>query len=91
MNGCITLAAILLPLLLFTLTIRHGKMQQRDQKPFPFLELPQELRDMVYEYFLDDPFGSIVDEARALDIIIIITSSSSSVPLPTRQQMDIPG
>jgi hypothetical protein len=55
MNGCITLAAILLPLLLFTLTIRHGKMQQRDQKPFPFLELPQELRDMVYEYFLDDP------------------------------------
>ncbi|CAA9960930.1 hypothetical protein PTNB73_05356 [Pyrenophora teres f. teres] len=30
-------------------------MQQKSRKPFPFLELPQELRDMVYEHFLEDP------------------------------------
>ncbi|EMD94563.1 hypothetical protein COCC4DRAFT_152777 [Bipolaris maydis ATCC 48331] len=51
----ITLAAILLPLVIFVITIRRRQTHQREQKQFPFLELPQELRDMVYEYFLDDP------------------------------------
>lgn len=54
-TGCMTLVAILLPLLLLTLTMRRRSTPQRAHKPFPFLELPQELRDMVYEYFLDDP------------------------------------
>ncbi|RMZ70805.1 hypothetical protein GMOD_00008441 [Pyrenophora seminiperda CCB06] len=30
-------------------------MQYNSRKAFPFLKLPQELRDMVYEHFLEDP------------------------------------
>ncbi|KAJ4288633.1 hypothetical protein N0V90_011870 [Kalmusia sp. IMI 367209] len=31
------------------------KMQNRNDAPFPFMELPPELRDMVYENLLEDP------------------------------------
>tara|TARA_R110002003_G_scaffold107_6_gene8977 strand:- start:7077 stop:7976 length:900 start_codon:yes stop_codon:yes gene_type:complete len=34
---------------------KYRKMQEDNKKPFPFLELPQELRDMVYEYLIEDP------------------------------------
>ncbi|RAR09016.1 hypothetical protein DDE82_001925 [Stemphylium lycopersici] len=50
-----TLAAVILPLLLLVSIKQYRRMQQQAQKPFPFLDLPQELRDMVYEHFLDDP------------------------------------
>ncbi|EOA85435.1 uncharacterized protein SETTUDRAFT_90043 [Exserohilum turcica Et28A] len=50
-----TLAALAVPLLFCVAALQYRKMQQRQQKPFPFLDLPQELRDMVYEYFLHDP------------------------------------
>jgi hypothetical protein len=55
LKSWITLAAVLLPLILILTFRRYRKMQQRNKKPFPFLELPQELRDMVYEHFLEDP------------------------------------
>jgi hypothetical protein len=55
LKGCMTLLALVLPLLFFVALSKYRKMQYQNKKPFPFLELPQELRDMVYEYFLDDP------------------------------------
>jgi hypothetical protein len=54
-SGWMTLLALLLPLLFFVVVRKYRKMQYQNKQPFPFLELPQELRDMVYEYFLDDP------------------------------------
>lgn len=32
-----------------------SKMQDLNAQPFPFMELPPELRDMVYEYLVEDP------------------------------------
>ncbi|KAG9191483.1 hypothetical protein G6011_10217 [Alternaria panax] len=55
LKGWITLLALLLPLLFIVALARYRKMQYQHKKPFPFLKLPQELRDMVYEHFLDDP------------------------------------
>jgi hypothetical protein len=51
----IIVAAILLPFVLLLTLVQYRKMQYQRRKPFPFLELPQELRDMVYEHFLEDP------------------------------------
>ncbi|KAF1830431.1 hypothetical protein BDW02DRAFT_573019 [Decorospora gaudefroyi] len=51
----VTLTALLLPLALLVAIQRYRKMQQQARKPFPFLKLPQELRDMVYEYLIEDP------------------------------------
>lgn len=62
-------------------------MQEAKRKPFPFLKLPRELRDLIYENLLEDPeypaplasqpqsssFGWILPRRRA-------TSSSSSHP-----------
>jgi hypothetical protein len=48
-------AAVLLPLLLILTIKQYRKMKYQNRKAFPFLELPQELRDMVYEQFLQDP------------------------------------
>ncbi|KAF2787394.1 hypothetical protein K505DRAFT_316804 [Melanomma pulvis-pyrius CBS 109.77] len=31
-------------------------MQDLNAQPFPFMELPPELRDMVYEYLVEDPY-----------------------------------
>jgi hypothetical protein len=50
-----TLLALILPLLIYCAVRTYNKMQAENQKPFPFLELPQELRDMVYENLLEDP------------------------------------
>lgn len=50
-----TLLALILPLLIYWAVTTYNKMQAENQKPFPFLELPQELRDMVYENLLEDP------------------------------------
>ncbi|OWY42383.1 hypothetical protein AALT_g9606 [Alternaria alternata] len=55
LKGWVTLLALLLPLLSLVALSKYRKMQYQSKKPFPFLELPQELRDMVYEHFLDDP------------------------------------
>lgn len=33
-----------------------SKMQDLNAQPFPFMELPPELRDMVYEYLVEDPY-----------------------------------
>ncbi|KAA8621025.1 hypothetical protein A1F94_013501 [Pyrenophora tritici-repentis] len=55
LKGWATLLALLIPLFLLGAVQAHRKMQHKSRKPFPFLELPQELRDMVYEHFLEDP------------------------------------
>jgi hypothetical protein len=51
----LTAAALLVPLLLLLALSRYRKMQEDNRVPFPFLDLPQELRDMVYEQLLEDP------------------------------------
>ncbi|KAH7066775.1 hypothetical protein BKA63DRAFT_127567 [Paraphoma chrysanthemicola] len=51
----ITLVAVVLPSLLLWAYKKYRKMQEDSKKPFPFLQLPQELRDMVYEYLVEDP------------------------------------
>jgi hypothetical protein len=50
----ITFASLLLPFL--TLYRRFRIMQSRNAAPFPFLELPLELRTMVYNELLEDPY-----------------------------------
>jgi hypothetical protein len=50
----LTTAALIIPLLLHRAIKRHQKMQEDNKRPFPFLELPQELRDMVYEHLLEE-------------------------------------
>lgn len=54
-TSLITLLALFFPLFLVLAFRRHIKMQQANKKPFPFMNLPQELRDMVYEHFIEDP------------------------------------
>ncbi|KAL5115479.1 hypothetical protein ACEQ8H_006620 [Pleosporales sp. CAS-2024a] len=49
----LTVAALILPLLLFRGIKTLIKMHQRNRRPFPFLELPQELRDMVYHHLIE--------------------------------------
>jgi hypothetical protein len=49
-----TLAALLLPPILFWAVKRYWKMQDESRTPFPFMELPQELRDMIYEDLIED-------------------------------------
>ncbi|ORY05918.1 hypothetical protein BCR34DRAFT_490543 [Clohesyomyces aquaticus] len=51
----VTLLALLTPIVIF-LTRRRMNMQATPSTPFPFLDLPPELRDMVYEYMLEDPY-----------------------------------
>jgi hypothetical protein len=55
LKSWITVAAVLLPLFIILAIKQYRKMQRRNKRPFSFLELPQELRDMVYEHFLEDP------------------------------------
>ncbi|KAL6705614.1 hypothetical protein ACN47E_006561 [Coniothyrium glycines] len=50
----ITSLVVVLPLIIWALQAFH-KMQEAKRKPFRFLELPQELRDMVYENLLEEP------------------------------------
>lgn len=50
-----TFVAILLRLSITLLKRIIRKMLNLNDTPFPFLELPQELRDMVYENLLEDP------------------------------------
>ena len=51
----VTLFAVVLPLLLLWTLKRYKKMQDENRIPFPFMQLPQELRDMVYEHLVEDP------------------------------------
>lgn len=51
----VTSIAIILPLLLLASLRRYAKMREARRKPFPFLKLPRELRDMVYEQLLENP------------------------------------
>jgi hypothetical protein len=55
LKSWITAATFVLPLLLLLSIKQYRKMKSQNRKPFPFLELPQELRDFVYEEFLQDP------------------------------------
>lgn len=48
------LALLFLALLPWAIA-KYQKMQDEQRMPFPFLELPQELRDMVYEHLMEDP------------------------------------
>jgi hypothetical protein len=51
----VTSLAVVLPLLVIWAFARYSKMKDSRRNPFPFLRLPQELRDMVYENLLEDP------------------------------------
>jgi hypothetical protein len=50
----LTLAALILPSLLLWAVKRYYKMQEDNRAPFQFMELPQELRDLVYEHLIED-------------------------------------
>ncbi|KAF1914573.1 hypothetical protein BDU57DRAFT_453951 [Ampelomyces quisqualis] len=50
----LTVAALIVPILLWAV-MKFKKMQAKSKTPFPFLELPQELRDIVYEHILEEP------------------------------------
>ncbi|KAF1844172.1 uncharacterized protein K460DRAFT_287877 [Cucurbitaria berberidis CBS 394.84] len=50
-----TVLAVIVPLILLCAIRRYQKMQYENRKPFPFMQLPQELRDMVYEHLIEDP------------------------------------
>lgn len=54
-NFRLTLLTLLFLVLLPWAFARYQKMQDDQKRPFPFLELPQELRDMVYDHFMEDP------------------------------------
>lgn len=51
----LTVVALIVPLLLLWAVKKFKKMQDDNRTPFPFLELPQELRDMVYEHLIEEP------------------------------------
>lgn len=51
----VTLVALIVPFLLLWVVKRYRKMQEENRTPFPFMELPQELRDLVYENLIEDP------------------------------------
>jgi len=51
----VTFAAIAVPFL-FLLFLRFKIMHSRHAAPFPFLELPLELRTLVYNNLLEDPY-----------------------------------
>lgn len=51
----LTVVALILPPLLLWATQRYRKMQDDNRTPFTFLDLPQELRDMVYENLMEEP------------------------------------
>ncbi|KAF2025737.1 hypothetical protein EK21DRAFT_103724 [Setomelanomma holmii] len=51
----ITLVALIIPTLFLWSYKSYRKMQDDNKKPFPFMRLPQELRDMVYDYLVEDP------------------------------------
>jgi len=50
----LTAVALILPTLLLWIHKKYRKMQEDNKPPFQFLELPQELRDMVYEHLLEE-------------------------------------
>jgi hypothetical protein len=54
-TASLTLIAIIVPLLSLWTIKRYKTMQDENRKPFPFMELPRELRDMIYENLIEDP------------------------------------
>lgn len=54
LTAFVTVVALLVPLLFWL--FRRISMQHGSDAPFPFLQLPPELRDMVYMNLLEDPY-----------------------------------
>lgn len=50
----VSLLALIVPSLVYLVLNRIRRMQV-ETKPFPFMELPPELRDLVYEHLVEDP------------------------------------
>jgi hypothetical protein len=84
----LTAIALLLPILL-RIHKKYRKMQEDGKTPFPFLELPQELRDMVYEHLLEEhpaypPPPTCPKHASAMDWMLPGRwSSTSPQPKPS--------
>ncbi|KAH3916769.1 hypothetical protein HBI56_049960 [Parastagonospora nodorum] len=84
----LTAIALLLPILL-RIHKKYRKMQEDSKTPFPFLELPQELRDMVYEHLLEEhpaypPPPTCPKHASAMDWMLPgHWSSTSPQPKPS--------